>query len=323
MISKRSGIKVLILLAVIVFASVCVVPAVPAEYEGRVADFQQTAVNGTAAQWHLAKVMADRAWKITAGSPKIVVAVLDSGIDIKQEELAGKVIASVNFSTSRTTADVYGHGTFIAGLIAASVENLETVTGVAYNCSLLNVKVADDAGFTGAEAVAKGIRWAADNGADIINLSVVLTKPSTAVEEAVKYAWSKGCLLVAAAGNNAGLKPMYPAVYQNVIAVGATDVNDRIPRWFNRGQWVTVSAPGADIYSTLPGDEYAQKSGTSFATAIVSGEAALLFAVAVDENGDGFVNDEVRDAIVNNTDAVPGAGGTGRINVLKAVETFE
>ena len=229
------------------------------------------AVNNLPSQWHLTKIMADKAWHITDSNPDIVVAVLDSGIDVNHQDLVGKVKQSVNFTGSPTEGDVYGHGTLIAGLIAASEKDLKGATGVAYNCSLFNVKVADDAGFTTPDAVAKGIIWAADNGADIINLSVVLTKPSTIVEDAVEYAWSKGCLLVAASGNNAGLKPMYPAAYENVISVGATDKNDRLAQWSNRGEWVTVSAPGVDIYSTSPDDKYIQKSGTSFSTALVFG----------------------------------------------------
>ena len=290
---------------------------------GRVADLPQadrtSPVTVLPSQWHLAKILADKAWQITDSTPDIVVAVLDSGIDINHEDLVGKVKQSVNFSNSPTEGDVYGHGTLIAGLIAASEKDLKGATGVAYNCSLLNVKVADDAGFTTPEAVAKGIIWAADNGADVINLSVVLTKPAIAVEDAVKYAWGKGCLLVAASGNNAGLKPMYPAAYDNVISVGATDQNDRLARWSNRGEWVTVSAPGVDIYSTSPDDKYVQKSGTSFATALVSGEAALLYAIVIDRNDNGYINDEVTDIIQNSTDAIINADAKGRINVLKAV----
>ena len=293
---------------------------------GRVADFrsedEKVAVTGVPSQWHLQKIMAEQAWKITAGSPNIIVAVLDSGIDIDHEDLSGKVLDSVNFTSSRTVEDVYGHGTLIAGLIAASVDNSMGATGVAYSSSLLNVKVADDAGFTEQVAVARGIMWAADNGADIINLSVVLTRPSQMVEEAVKYARDKGCVIVAAAGNNSGLRPMYPAAYQDVISVAATDQNDRLPRWSNRGDWVTVSAPGVDIYSTLPDDRYAERSGTSFATALVSGEAALLYAIAQDTNCNGFINDEIKDAIQNQTDVMLDVTGKGRVNAQKAAETF-
>jgi thermitase len=112
---------------------------------------------------------------------------------------------------------------------------------------------------------------------------------------------------------------MYPAAYDNVISVGATDQNDRLARWSNRGEWVTVSAPGVDIYSTSPDDKYVQKSGTSFATALVSGEAALLYAIVIDRNDNGYINDEVRYIIQNSTDAIINADAKGRINVLKAV----
>lgn len=312
------------LFALVVLLSAELLASMPEQKAGRVADFQQgdESIGSASEQWHLAKIMVEQAWEITASNSQIVVAILDTGIDIDHEDLAGKVIGSVNFTSSRTAEDMYGHGTFIAGLIAASVDNLKGATGVAYSSSLLNVKVADDAGFTEPVAVARGIRWAADNGARVINLSVVLTKPSLIVEEAIKYAWEKGCVIVAAAGNNSGLRPMYPAAYQNVISVAATDWNDRLPWWSNRGDWVTVSAPGVDIYSTSPDDSYTEKSGTSFAAALVSGEAALLFAIAQDTNGNGFINDEIKDAIQNKTDFILDTSGKGRANALKAAEAF-
>ena len=325
MIGKRTMWKRLTLVAFVAVLMLGVFSSTPHMITyGRVADLPQadntSSVNGLPSQWHLAKIMADKAWQITDSTPDIVVAVLDTGIDVNNEDLLGKVKQSVNFTSSPTEDDVYGHGTLIASLIAASEQDLQGATGVAYNCSLLNVKVADDAGFTTPEAVAEGIIWAADNGADIINMSVVLTSPSTAVEDAVNYAWGKGCLLVAASGNNAGLKPMYPAAYENVISVGATDQNDQLARWSNRGEWVTVSAPGVDIYSTAQDDKYVQKSGTSFATALVSGEAALLYAVVTDKNGNGYINDEVSEIIQSSTDATVNADAKGRINVLKAVD---
>lgn len=269
--------------------------------------------------WFLERVNAGEAWEPTAAGAHIIVAVLDTGIDSSHEDLQGKVIASVNFSRSPDVADVNGHGTLIAGIITASIENLKGTTGIAHGSSLLNVKVADDNGFVMPDAVAKGIRWAVDNGADVINLSLTLSQPSAAVEEAVRYAWDKGAVIVAAAGNTAGVEEVYPAATPPVIGVAATDQDDRTARWSNRGGWVSVSAPGTDILSTLPLDRYAVKNGTSYSTALVSGEAALLLAIARDRDGNGRVNDEVRAAILNSTQATADGPGAGRVDVLMAV----
>jgi len=295
---------------------------------GRIADFQNSrnvkatnvSNNTIALPWHLEKINADDVWKATEGGANIVVAVLDTGIDENHEDLQGKVIESVNFSSSQTTNDVNGHGTAIAGIIAASVGNLKGTMGIAYNSSLLNVKVAGDDGFVNPEAVAKGIIWATNKGAKVINLSLTLNKSDEAVEEAIEYAWSKGAVIIAAAGNTSSNKPTYPAASLNVIGVAATDENDRLPKWSNRGDWVSVSAPGVDIYSTSPNGKYIYKNGTSFAAALVSGEATLLFAVAEDGNGNGITNDEVKEAIMKNTEMRTDVTNAGRIDVQKAVE---
>ena len=214
------------------------------------------------------------------------------------------------------------HGTLIAGIISAYTEKIRGATPIAFGSSLLNVKVANDNGFVTPEAVAKGIVWAVDRGAGIINLSLTLSKPSADVEQAVQYAWNKGVVIVAAAGNLASTKPVYPAASPNVIGVAATDQNDKLTRWSSRGGWVSVSAPGVDIYSTLPLDRYAYNSGTSYSAALVSGEAALLLAVAVDRNGDGNSAGEVRDAILRSTEMRADGAGAGRIDVTKAVDAL-
>jgi len=273
-------------------------------------------------QWGLSKVMAPQAWQITSGESDVIVAVLDTGIDQIHEDLAGKVITNINFTQSPTVDDVHGHGTHMAGIIAAA-ENTVGIIGLAHDVSLMNVKVAEDDGICDAETVARGIIWAVDNGARVINISLTITESSPTLEEAVNYAWDKGAIVVAAAGNNFGSTPVYPAAYPNVIAVAATDKDDRLPGWSNHGDWVSLGAPGVDIYSTLPGDGYGYETGTSPAAALVSGGAALLFTIATDTNGNGRVNDEVHHAIDSNCDEVEVDGLVmGRINVLKAATSM-
>ena len=270
-------------------------------------------------QWAIPKIMVPEAWQITSGDASIVIAVLDTGIDREHEDLAGKIIAEVNFTDSPTTNDVYGHGTHVAGIIAAANNSLGVV-GLAHNCSLMNVKVADDKGRCDTSVIVKGIRWAVKHDADIINMSLFATKPSLDLEEAVDYAWSQGVVVVGAAGNFMGDKPVYPAYFSNCIGVAATDVNDNVVSWSSRGDWVDVGAPGLAIYSTLPGNVYNYKSGTSMATAHVSGVAGLLLTEVSDYNDDGFVNDEVRMAIESGCDELGIKSiRRGRINAFESV----
>jgi thermitase len=271
-------------------------------------------------QWAILKIMAPQAWQVTSGDASVVIAVLDTGIDRGHEDLAGKVIAEVNFADSPVASDIYGHGTHVAGIIAAKANNGFGIAGLAYNCCLMNVKIADEAGRCTASSVAKGIVWAVENGAKVINMSLFITEPSSVLEDAIDYAWSNGAVVVCAAGNHTGTRPVYPAYYTDCLAVAATDTNDCLAPWSGYGEWVDVAAPGVNIYSTLPINDYGYKSGTSMAAAYVSGMAGLLFTVVSDANRNGFVNDEVRAAIENSCDKLDIRGiGTGRVNAFEAV----
>jgi thermitase len=232
---------------------------------------------------------------VTAGSPEVHIAILDTGIDQQHKDLAGKVVASVNFSDSLTASDLNGHGTHVSGIIAA---------GVAPSCRLLNVKVADDNGMVWASSIAEGIVWAVDNGVKVINMSLVVPNSSPALEQAIDYAWSQGAVLVAGAGNNIKSIPVYPAAYPRVIAVAAIDSEGELWSKSNYGDWVDACAPGVEIYSTLPGNDYGYQSGTSMATAYVSAAAASALTTVTDINGDGLVNDEVA-ALLTTLFAVP------------------
>jgi len=263
--------------------------------------------NHLAQRWGLSKIQAAQAWSIARGGQPIVVAVLDTGIDKDNRELASKVVAQVNFTGSPTSDDLYGHGTHMAGIIAA----------IAPGCQLMNVKVADDTGRCEASAVARGIVWAVNQGAEVINMSLCV-ESSPYLEEAVSYAWSHGVLVVAAAGNEGRSTPSYPAYYSDCLAVAAISENDSLAVLSNRGDWVDVAAPGSEIYSTLPDNQFGYRTGTSPAASHVSGVAALVFTVAEDSSGNGLVNDEVRKAIENSCSPV-GVGGVGK----GCVDAFE
>jgi thermitase len=260
-------------------------------------------------RWGVSKIEAPQAWQITKGDQSVIVAVLDTGISKDNQDLANRVVAEVNFTNSPTSDDVYGHGTHMAGTIAA----------VAPGCRLMNVKVADDTGKCEPSVVARGIMWAVDHGARIINLSLAMVG-SPELEQAVNYAWSQGAVLVAAAGNKGTSEPSYPAYYDNCLAVAGTNENDALALLSSYGDWVDVAAPGFNIYSELPGNQYGYKTGTSAAGAHVSGVAALVFGVAEDTNGNGVVNDEVRWAIENSCTAIAVDGvGQGLVNAFEAV----
>ena len=259
--------------------------------------------------WGVGKIGAPQAWQVARGGESIIVAVLDTGIDENHRDLAGKVILEVNFSDSPTCDDLYGHGTHTAGIIA----------GIAPECRLMNVKVCDDVGRCEASAAARGIIWAVNNGANVINIGFCV-KSSPYLELAINYAWSQGVVIVAAAGNDGKSTPVYPAYYDNCLAVASINGNDSLALLSNHGDWVDVAAPGSNIYSTQPQNQYGYKSGTSSAAAHVSGVAALVCSVAEDTNGGGVINDEVRQAMENNCSPLSVAGtGKGCINASEAV----
>jgi subtilisin family serine protease len=261
---------------------------------------------------------------LNEGSSDVLVAILDTGVDRDHEDLVGRVVDEVNLSESPVVDDLHGHGSHVAGIIAADADNGIGIDGVAPNVLIMNVKVTDDRGRCDAAAIADGILRAVDSGATIVNISLRLDEPSQELEEAVAYAWSHGALIVAAAGNNGGSMPQYPAYYNDSIAVTAIrDDGSRAPL-ANYGEWVDVAAPGYQIYSTLPGDEYGYKTGTSQATAHVTGLAALLYGMAVDSDGDGRVNDEVRAAIEASCLQADRSGmGNGIVNPVAAVTLLQ
>ncbi|MBU2592517.1 S8 family peptidase [Patescibacteria group bacterium] len=274
-----------------------------------------------------ADIDAPEAWDVTLGSLGIKIAVLDTGIDQNHPDLDNKLIDNINFTTttSNTVDDLYGHGTHVAGIAAAETNNVQGVAGVGYNSSLLNVKVLDDNASGYYSWIANGMIWAANNGAKVINMSLGAGRKSATLEDAVNYAWSRDVVLVAAAGNSNNPSRTYPAYYENVIAVAATDSNDAKASFSSYGSWVDVAAPGVNIYSTFPNHPYSIKkslnydfgSGTSMSTPHVAGIAALVWA-----RESGLSNQEVRNRIEQTADMIPGTGSYwiwGRVNACNAV----
>ncbi len=274
-------------------------------------------------QWGLFKINAASndilsAWDITTGDTSVKVAILDTGIEQSHPDLNGKVISNINFTNSSTVSDLDGHGTHVAGIVAAATNNANGVAGTGYNTALINTKVLDDNGSGYYSWVTNGIIWSADQGAKVITMSLGGSSYSQALLDAVNYAWNKGAVVVAAAGNNNNANPIYPGAYLNVIAVAAVDQNDTKAYFSNYGNWVDVSAPGVTIYSTYIGNSYAYLSGTSMATPFTSGTAALVWA-----SGVCLDNACVRQRIEQTADKIAGTGSywnSGRINAYNAVK---
>jgi thermitase len=248
-------------------------------------------------QWALKQVWITQPSTPATAGAGVLVAVLDTGVSRNHEDLEGRVVLTVNLTSSPVADDVCGHGTHIAGVIAANSNNGVGIAGIAPACQIMSIKVADDRGITSTATMVEGIIRAVEEGASVINISAEFFEPSAELEAAIDYAWEKGALVVAAAGNRGNQMPVYPAYYENCIAVAASMPDGTLAPLSSYGDWVDVVAPGFDIYSTLPGNSYGYKSGTSFAAAHVSGLAALLFETVTDTSGNGRVNDEVRAAI--------------------------
>lgn len=286
-------------------------------------------------QWGLnnindADIDAPEAWGISSGSATINIAVLDTGINQTHEDLDGKIGLTKDF-TGTDIEDNYGHGTHVAGIAAAETNNTTGVAGTGFNSKIMVGKVLDNNGYGYYSWIADGIKWAADNNASVINLSLGGYSSSRTLENAVNYAWSKGVVIAAAAGNDNATSKLYPAAYTNVIAVAATDNNDKKASFSNFGNWVSVAAPGVNIYSTFPNHEfyigtnygrsqnYDYGSGTSMSTPFVSGTAALVWASG---KCAPLNNTCVRNVIQSTADKIDKTGiywQYGRINAFQAV----
>jgi stage II sporulation protein D len=295
-------------------------------------------------QWHIDATRAFDFWTSLPFLDPVTVAVIDTGIDRGHPEFAGKIVAARSF-VGGSADDPLGHGTFVAGLIAAAVDNAEGIAGIAFPAQLLVARVATSDGDIDANVEAKAIRWAVDQGARVINLSIGgLRDPikpgrdtfSQAEADAVAYARSKGVVVVAAVGNgdNAPRMPWpfasYPAALPHVIGVAAMAPNGSIPAFSNQDAvFVDVAAPGAGILSTFPRRLTAERpscveqgysscgppdfrdgNGTSFSAAIVTAEAALLLAVRPE-----LTPDQVAELIDHSTEDVNPATGCVRCSV--------
>ena len=238
-------------------------------------------------QWDKWVMYADQAWDVVGGSMDVKVAVVDNGTEWEHPDLAASFLPGQlgydfigNDDDPRpdnTNVPESFHGTHVAGIIAATRDNGIGVAGWSL-VQLLAVRVLNDSGSGTIDVVASGIRWAADHGARIVNMSLTSSASTTPMEEACEYARQKGVVLVAASGNDGQEAIGFPAALSQCIAVGATSTDSRLAYFSNYGAEQEVVAPGVTILSCVPGGSYGQADGTSMAAPEVSGVAALILA---------------------------------------------
>lgn len=228
---------------------------------------------------------APLAWLHTQGSQQIVIAVLDTGVSTQHPELHGQLLPNgYDFiNADGDPDDDHGHGTHVAGIIAALADNGIGSAGICPGCKILPVKVLNRSNTSTWATVIEGIVYAVDNGAHILNLSLGGISEVAAVRAAVDYAHARGVLVIAAAGNNRSETPFYPAAFEGVLGVGATTSSDVIWSLSNSGNYIDLVAPGAIVYSTYYDLDnyyggYIFMSGTSMATPHVVGLAGLLLS---------------------------------------------
>ncbi|MET0424440.1 MAG: S8 family serine peptidase [Actinoplanes sp.] len=226
-------------------------------------------------QWGLARTRTNEAWTVVRGNARVTVAVVDTGVS-RVPDLAGRLLPGRDFvNNDNDASDDNGHGTMAAGVIAAAGNDRTGVAGVCWTCKILPVKVLDAKGGGGYDRIAAGIRYAADQHATIISLSLGGSDDSPLLRDAVSYAVAKGSLVIAAAGNRGTSTPHYPAALPDVIAVGGVTATGARYRWSNYGSWVDVTGPGCNLAQTRSG-AVGDYCGTSSATPFVAGVAALL-----------------------------------------------
>ncbi len=259
-------------------------------------------------QSYLHNIQLPQAWDLSTSSPETIIAIIDTGVDTSHPDLKQKIwfnpgemgeddahedkrINGVDDDSNGyvddwqgwnallntgEVQDTNGHGTHLAGIAGASTNNDKGIAGVAWQARLMPVKTLADDGKGSYAHISKAIVYAVQQGAQIINLSLGGSQYGRLLNLAVNYAYTNNVSVVAAAGDTSDNKENYPAAFRNAIAVGATDANDDVATFSAFGEMVDIYAPGVQIYSTIPGDDYEKYSGTSMAAAHVSGVAALL-----------------------------------------------
>jgi hypothetical protein len=300
-------------------------------------DYKNSSTTSYSPLWSLHRVGASQAWGYSRGDPNVLIAVLDTGIRITHEELAAQVIdpQDLDFgdvpgeiphyvdlaNDDNTMEDFDGHGTFIAGQVAAEGDNQRTIVGLAHKCRVIPIKItnADSASDIN---IIYGSALAFYLGARVISLSFGDYHTNGAMEDIVNQLWNNEAIFVASAGNDGVTTPHYPADYPNSISVGATDIDDARVGFSNYSEFVDIAAPGVAIKSCQPAsdtaynDQWWLSGGTSFASPLVAAAAALLWSY-----DSTLTNNEIRDLLEDNADPTTGftEGDVGRLDIAAAL----
>lgn len=284
------------------------------------------------------KIQANASWDIWKPRNKVVIAVIDTGVEATHPDLTsviyrdstGAVVGWNTLNNTSASGDDGGHGTHCAGVALGHINDSTGLAGTAgWNPNVANsddflklmpIKALDASGTGTAASIASAIIWAADHGAQVMTISAATSSASSTLENAVQYAWGKGCVIVAAAGNMASDMLMYPAAYPNVLSVAATDATDTLLFYSEYGSWIKCAAPGSNVYSTYKSGSYTGLSGTSVAAPHVAAEAAAILS-----QNPTLSNSQVNDLVTSQVDPVNPYQGralstdSGRINVYRAL----
>ncbi|MGM0479542.1 MAG: S8 family serine peptidase [Bacteroidota bacterium] len=298
-------------------------------------------------QWALFQVNAEQAWNVSAGSSNVTVAIVDDAVETTHSDLSAAIWSNTGESNNNGTDDdnngyiddkngydvadddndpnpdnpinSYDHGTHVAGIAGAATNNSTGIASIGFGIDIIPVKSTNSS-----SAIThgyEGIIYAVAAGADVINMSWGGSGSSNTAQNIITYADNQGAILVAAAGNDNVSSVFYPAGYSEVLAVASTTTGDNKSSFSNYGSWIDISAPGSAIYSTVPGDGYATKQGTSMASPMVAGLAGLMLS----ENS-AVTPGDVVNCILSTADDIDGANpsyagelGAGRINAEAAM----
>ncbi|HBH11541.1 MAG: Peptidase S8 and S53 subtilisin kexin sedolisin [Clostridiales bacterium 38_11] len=272
---------------------------------------------GVKSQWAVSYTNANHVWPLVEQKETIYVAIVDTGVDYTHPDLKNRVDLGKGYDFINNDSDPMddnGHGTHISGIIAAEMNNGEGIVGVAgtLDVRIIPIKVLDSEGYGQSDIVAKGIEYAVDQGANIINLSLGGPGEDVDIANAVRYASEKGVLVVAASGNDNQNSDSYtPAGLENVYTVGAINPLKTKARFSNYGNSVEAVAPGVKILSAVPGNQYEAWDGTSMAAPVVSGIASIMLAQKPDIDVDELVailNESAEDILEEGKDQKSGYG---------------
>lgn len=283
-------------------------------------------------QWFIYHTKAYEAWNILNQKREIKVAVVDTGVDYNHPDLKNRVLKDLGYNfvdNSKDTMDDNWHGTHVSGIIAAEGGNKVGIAGIAgfADVKIIPVKVMDENGEGSSKIIAKGIRYAADVNADVINFSIGFNVKDDYIADAIKYARDKGAFVVASSGNdNLNCDNSSPAGDEGAYTVSSISKNDEKSSFSNFGQSVEIAAPGEEILSTVPGGGYEYENGTSMAAPIIAGTAALIKAENPNlspEQIETILNKTALDIEQKGKDEVTGYGLVNAYDAVEEAQNFK